>query len=937
MDNRHTEFFNTYTPPFHTSTLETRFSTPTKKQTTLISQSRSGFDDISLGHSQPGSDSDDNNVFLNTVDNVAALGLSFEAGDSDIMDPKTGSRFQLESPRSATTTRSSSRSFNLFSRWSQRFYKANKKTTRRSSDPSDNITPTELEIESCNSPTFGGDHHHNKSSLVSSSPVSSSRFVTAMKSASISLSSFSSAQRSRRAGLSSHHYRNGRGSASSTRTAYLSEDSISGVKGTALDPEVMKRSLQRRGVLEEIINTEESYLADIRSPINLYQVYVTLLVSIPALSPGIRNSINQNLNDIVELHDEILGELHLVIPHSEYTQLDYKDPNSIIQINGHKQWRSLDVVPGDTGETTWLHQTPGMTAEPNVAAKVAQVFVKRISRFFIYEEYGSKYELMIKDIASVYRTIPQWDMYQTGLEALAATLAPLRMQQQGSFKKTMTIGDLLVKPIQRVCKYPLLFAELLKQTPVCDCPNAHTEIQNALTRLREVVSEINRAADDPRMRLKMERSWLLQDRLVLPDEFCSRSRDIIRSFGHVRLCGVLYVSWQTDGGVDGQHFICVLYREFLILASASKSVQIYTVKACISLRDIRIEETSNGTGLLCCIAPYSWKLLFECDNQLFEMIMSACSPKEELEWRSRLDDSSNRDILGTSEQAAFTTLVLEIKLLGEVFGKPGTMARRLSVQQATTTSSHSGSSRIIIKNSIASKDPYSSTSSSSNQPQPLLSTHRIPILIPLRHERIQLEALLSDVWTSDVLPYPGISGRARGEGLHLSAQQVMRKLSVASIARNFTKRSASVTTTRKLPGDNESNGPDPCLLKTRQSEESSQPTMPHLKWERAQKPSLPLEQDYKDCLQGDFVLNTPRDTADCTHKRTTRRISPSKILKKWGQDSQRMVTPPLRNSSANSIDQNRVTPVSGVSDKRIEDKENKTQPAATWRRDEDIF
>jgi hypothetical protein len=64
--------------------------------------------------------------------------------------------------------------------------------------------------------------------------------------------------------------------------------------------------------------------------------------------------------------------------------------------------------------------------------------------FFVYEEYGAKYELMIKDVASTYRTMPQWEMYQKGLEALASSLASINSQHDKS-KKALTIGDLLVK------------------------------------------------------------------------------------------------------------------------------------------------------------------------------------------------------------------------------------------------------------------------------------------------------------------------------------------------------------------------------------------------------------------------------------------------------------------------------------------------------------
>lgn len=77
----------------------------------------------------------------------------------------------------------------------------------------------------------------------------------------------------------------------------------------------------------------------------------------------------------------------------------------------------------------------------------------------------------------------------------------------------------------------------------------------------------------------------------------TRSKSAIRSLGHVHLCGVLHVSWQTKDTVDGQYLISLLYRDFLLLASASKSDKAYTVQACISLSDLRMEEIDNGRGM----------------------------------------------------------------------------------------------------------------------------------------------------------------------------------------------------------------------------------------------------------------------------------------------------------------------------------------------------
>jgi len=98
------------------------------------------------------------------------------------------------------------------------------------------------------------------------------------------------------------------------------------------------------------------------------------------LPSSLRSSINQNLTDIVELHEEMLGELHRAIPDSEYTQLDIPVPTpaSTLGIRGHQRWRSLDAVPEDKDGVSWLRDIPGMLSEPQTAAEVAKIFTKRV-------------------------------------------------------------------------------------------------------------------------------------------------------------------------------------------------------------------------------------------------------------------------------------------------------------------------------------------------------------------------------------------------------------------------------------------------------------------------------------------------------------------------------------------------------------------------------
>ena len=93
---------------------------------------------------------------------------------------------------------------------------------------------------------------------------------------------------------------------------------------------------------------------------------------------NLRASINRNLNDIAELHEELLGDLHRAVPHSEYTQVNCAVPTQTPAAKGHHRWRSLDAVPENTTGIAWLQKVPGMTAEPKVAAAVAGVFGKKV-------------------------------------------------------------------------------------------------------------------------------------------------------------------------------------------------------------------------------------------------------------------------------------------------------------------------------------------------------------------------------------------------------------------------------------------------------------------------------------------------------------------------------------------------------------------------------
>jgi hypothetical protein len=99
---------------------------------------------------------------------------------------------------------------------------------------------------------------------------------------------------------------------------------------------------------------------------------------------------------------------------------------------------------------------------------------------------------------------------------------------------------------------------------------------------------------------------------------------VFRLLGHVLLCGVLHVAYQTPERVKGQYMVCVLYKSCLVLATTSRFYTPYTVDACISLANGSIEESDNGRGM-------SLKTLqTECATDLNRRPVSHCLPHLEI-------------------------------------------------------------------------------------------------------------------------------------------------------------------------------------------------------------------------------------------------------------------------------------------------------------------
>ncbi|TGO90356.1 hypothetical protein BPOR_0068g00230 [Botrytis porri] len=640
---------------------------------------------------------------------------------------------------------------------------------------------------------------------------SSYGFVNNMKSVGTSLASFSIAPRSR-TGMSSRHQRTDY----SSRASYAgraSEDNGNCLsRAFILDKEVIKRMEQRQGVIEEILSTEKAYLDDIQA---LIRVFEGLLITIPILSQSLRKSIVITLKDIWNHNNELYNELVTVVANTNKSSgVGVVNPPSHPPVKGHKRWQSLGEAPASNPtESRGRH-----IGDPKVAGEIAKVFCGKIPGLFLYESYGIMHSEVMKQIHTSYRTTDEWKDFNQAIRSTEEMIISTDNRENGS-RKGRHFDDYFIKPIHRIARYEVLFGRLLEQSPVCDCPESSTTVETALFRLKEVHKTMNSAAGNHQKATAI-------------------SRDKVRVLEQNHLCGVLHVCWQTQDtvagrNITGQYLVALMYEKFFVLAQPSGTQdEIYAIQACIPISELTVEDVDNGKGLQCHTAPHSWKIVFEHISQLFEMIVSACSAKEELEWKSRLIDRSGKQCNSTVQQEMTASLSLDIKPMGTVYGKPGTVARRNTIHRATTMKGQTTIPlSVIVRNTCATVEPSLSSSASQlsiNRSHSLAGPHRPTILAPSRTERVRLETLLADVWTRDIIPYPGMGSRPHREHtVRASASSMMRKISHASIS-SITKRSGSIASLHKSTEDHTATELDslrPMVL-NRQARLSSSDSMP---------------------------------------------------------------------------------------------------------------
>ncbi|KAJ1949941.1 hypothetical protein FBU59_000918 [Linderina macrospora] len=251
---------------------------------------------------------------------------------------------------------------------------------------------------------------------------------------------------------------------------------------------------------------------------------------------------------------------------------------------------------------------------------VAKLFTSEAHGFEAYVEYCTKYHKLC-DILDSLEADPGW----TGFLSQVQTQI-----DEHSGRRRLALRDFLIKPVQRICKYPLFLKDLIKHTHRETDSTTYTELVNALDVVRGVCERIDE---------EQKRTEALKLRRVLIANYCDNPElplSLVIKLGSIVLSGPLRITSHEDhhrgitaGGHGGppRGFGCVLFRRFLIVLRPKKPATLVP-KYWFPLHTMRLVDERNSEHI------FSWRLQHGKSRQCM-VFYARCQEEKEM-WVARL-------------------------------------------------------------------------------------------------------------------------------------------------------------------------------------------------------------------------------------------------------------------------------------------------------------
>lgn len=116
-----------------------------------------------------------------------------------------------------------------------------------------------------------------------------------------------------------------------------------------------------------------------------------ILTALPTLSGQTRSSIQQNISQILQLHEDLLAELHQVVPQADFTRSAHQETYPVTKAK-HIRFHSADIIPGRFAEhratrrlrhSLEIGRSPdrrprGLVTDTETAGNIAKIFNRHV-------------------------------------------------------------------------------------------------------------------------------------------------------------------------------------------------------------------------------------------------------------------------------------------------------------------------------------------------------------------------------------------------------------------------------------------------------------------------------------------------------------------------------------------------------------------------------
>ncbi|KAI8621585.1 hypothetical protein BC830DRAFT_1076995 [Chytriomyces sp. MP71] len=296
-----------------------------------------------------------------------------------------------------------------------------------------------------------------------------------------------------------------------------------------------KQEMMRLSVVYELIETEADYIRDLGIMINLHKHELLLW---KVIDDATSESIFSNAEALIVANQGLLDRLNVK-----------KEQNPIAEDVG--TWRFME--------------------------EISDAFLGANDDFDAYMAYCGNYPVAMKLV----HKLQSEEKFKHQMQQLVANPA----------SRGLSLESFLIKPVQRICKYPLLLRELIKHTP--KTMRDYAGLEKATEKMESIAAKVNEATQalDKKEKVisllsKIESSIPLpyQDKKLLMEGVCQMNKSRER---HLTLFkDVLIVSKITGKGRYSVDHVYQVYELVLIKsnAHAPESLLRYNAKSTIYLQ-----------------------------------------------------------------------------------------------------------------------------------------------------------------------------------------------------------------------------------------------------------------------------------------------------------------------------------------------------------------